>query len=60
VWVVVICVNDNDELSIELETPLICVVTNSVSGEDVAVKMDVADECAIVDNDKYSPVLDVS
>jgi hypothetical protein len=34
VWVVVICVDDNDELSIELETPLIIVVANSVSGED--------------------------
>jgi hypothetical protein len=36
VWVVVICVDDNDELSIELETPLIIVVANSVSGEDVS------------------------
>ncbi len=35
-WVVVICVDDNDELSIELETPLIIVVANSVSGEDVS------------------------
>jgi hypothetical protein len=60
VLVVVICVDDNDELSIELETPLICVVTNSVSGEDVVVSMGVAYECAIVDNDKDSPVLDVS
>jgi hypothetical protein len=34
VWVVVICVDDNDEVSIELETPLIIVVANSVSGED--------------------------
>jgi hypothetical protein len=34
VWVVVICVDDNDELSIEVETPLIIVVANSVSGED--------------------------
>ncbi len=33
-WVVVICVDDNDEVSIELETPLIIVVANSVSGED--------------------------
>ncbi len=33
-WVVVICVDDNDELSIEVETPLIIVVANSVSGED--------------------------
>ncbi len=36
VWVVVICVDDNDEVSIELETPLIIVVANSVSGEDVS------------------------
>jgi hypothetical protein len=36
VWVVVICVDDNDELSIELETPLIVVLTNSGSGEDVS------------------------
>jgi hypothetical protein len=36
VWVVVICVDDNDELSIELETPLIVIVANSVSGEDVS------------------------
>jgi hypothetical protein len=60
VWVVVICVDNNDELSIELETPLIVVVTNSGSGEDVAVSTKVAYECIIVDNDKYSPVLDVS
>jgi hypothetical protein len=32
----------------------------SVSGDEVAVSMDVAYECVIVDNDKYSPVLDVS
>jgi hypothetical protein len=36
VWVVVICVDNNDELSIELETPLIVVLTNSGSGEDVS------------------------
>ncbi len=59
VWVVVICVDDNDELSVELETPLIVVVTNSVSGEDVVVSIEVAYECAIVDNDIYSPALDV-
>ncbi len=35
-WVVVICVDDNDELSIELETPLFVIVPNSVSGEDVS------------------------
>ncbi len=36
--VVVVCVDDNDgkdELSIELETPLIVVVADSVRGEDV-------------------------
>jgi hypothetical protein len=33
---VVICVDDNDELSIELETPLFVIVPNSVSGEDVS------------------------
>ncbi len=63
VLVVVICIDDNDgkdELSIELETPLIFVVTNSVSGEDIAVTMEVAYECAIVDNDKYSTAFDVS
>jgi hypothetical protein len=60
VWVLVICVDDNDELSVELETPLIVVVTNSGSGEDVVVLMEVAYECAIVDNDIYSPVFDVS
>ncbi len=62
VLVVVICVDDNDgkdELSIELETPLIFVVTDSVSGEDVAVLNEVAYECAIVDNDKYSTAFDV-
>ncbi len=32
----------------------------SVSADDVAVSMDVAYECAIVDKDKYSPALDVS
>ncbi len=36
VLVLVICVDDNDEPSIELETPLIVAVTNSVSGEDVS------------------------
>ncbi len=38
-FVVVICVDDTngkDELSIEIETPLIVVLTNSVSGEDVS------------------------
>jgi hypothetical protein len=37
--VVVICVDDTngkDELSIEIETPLIVAVTNSVSGEEVS------------------------
>ncbi len=32
----------------------------SVSGDEVAVSMDVAYECVIVANDKYSPALDVS
>ncbi len=39
VWVVVICVDDNDgkdELFIELETLLIVVVADSVRGEDVS------------------------
>ncbi len=64
VLVVVICVVDDndgkDELFIELETPLIVAVTNPVSGEDVPVLIEVGYECAIVENDTYSPVLDVS
>jgi hypothetical protein len=51
--VVIICVDDNDngreELSVEMEIPLIVVV---------AISMEVVDECDVDDNDGYSLEID--
>jgi hypothetical protein len=62
VLVVIICVDDNDkgreELSVEIEIPLIPVVATSVSAEDVLISMEVPYECDVEDNDEYSLEID--
>jgi hypothetical protein len=62
VLVVTICVDDNDngreELSREMEIPLIVVVATSLSDEDVVISMEVAYECDVDDNDGYPLEID--
>jgi hypothetical protein len=56
-----ICVNDDDgtnELSVELEILLIAVVATWVSDEDVVISIDVAYECDVDDDDRYSLEVD--
>jgi hypothetical protein len=58
VWVVIICVdgdgNGREELSVELNILVIVVVATSLNDEDVAY------ECDIVDDEKYSVAFDVA
>jgi hypothetical protein len=58
----IICIEDDDatdELSVELEILLIAVVGTPVSDEDIVVSMEVAYECDVDDDDKYSLEIDV-
>jgi hypothetical protein len=59
----IICVNDDDdvgteELSVELEILLIVVVATSIGDEDVVISMEVAYECGLDDDDRYSLEID--
>jgi hypothetical protein len=56
----IICVDDDgkEELSVELEILLITVVSTSVVDEDVAISMEVAYECDVDDDDRYSLEID--
>ncbi len=59
----IICVNDGDddgteELSVELEILLIVVVATSIGDEDVVISMEVAYECGLDDDDRYSLEID--
>ncbi len=59
---VVICVDDNrrEELSVELKTLFIAVVSTSVIDDDAAVSVEVVYEFDVGDNDEYSTDADVS
>jgi hypothetical protein len=53
----IICVDDDngrEKLSIELEILLLAVEATSVGDEDVVLSMDVANDCDIDDDDRYS------
>jgi NADH:ubiquinone oxidoreductase subunit 4 (subunit M) len=57
----IICVNDDDgaeELSVELEIVLIVVLATSIGDEDEVMSMEVAYECDVDNDDRYSLEID--